>query len=53
MAMQIVKNPKQFDVLVTDNLFGDILSDAAAQLTGVAGHAAFGRARRAGDARPL
>jgi len=37
MAMQIVKNPKQFDVLVTDNLFGDILSDAAAQLTGSLG----------------
>jgi 3-isopropylmalate dehydrogenase len=36
-AMQIVKNPKQFDVLVTDNLFGDILSDAAAQLTGSLG----------------
>src|SRR5579864_6626326 len=36
-AMQIVKNPKQFDVMVTDNLFGDILSDAAAQLTGSMG----------------
>jgi 3-isopropylmalate dehydrogenase len=36
-AMQIVKYPKQFDVLVTDNLFGDILSDAAAQLTGSLG----------------
>ena len=36
-AMQIVKAPKQFDVLVTDNLFGDILSDAAAQLTGSMG----------------
>ncbi|MDP3659267.1 3-isopropylmalate dehydrogenase [Phenylobacterium sp.] len=33
-AMQLVKNPKQFDVIVTDNLFGDILSDEAAQLTG-------------------
>jgi 3-isopropylmalate dehydrogenase len=33
-AMQIVKAPKQFDVLVTDNLFGDILSDEASQLTG-------------------
>ena len=45
MAMQIVKAPKQFDVLVTDNLFGDILSDAAAQLTGSLGmlpSAAFG-----------
>jgi 3-isopropylmalate dehydrogenase len=36
-AMQIVKNPKQFDVMVMDNLFGDILSDAAAQLTGSLG----------------
>ncbi|MBS0360332.1 MAG: 3-isopropylmalate dehydrogenase, partial [Proteobacteria bacterium] len=36
-AMQLVKNPKQFDVLVTDNLFGDILSDEAAQLTGSLG----------------
>jgi 3-isopropylmalate dehydrogenase len=36
-AMQIVRNPKQFDVMVTDNLFGDILSDAAAQLTGSLG----------------
>jgi 3-isopropylmalate dehydrogenase len=36
-AMQLVKNPKQFDVLVTDNLFGDILSDEAAQLTGSMG----------------
>jgi 3-isopropylmalate dehydrogenase len=36
-AMQIVKNPRQFDVMVTDNLFGDILSDAAAQLTGSLG----------------
>jgi 3-isopropylmalate dehydrogenase len=36
-AMQIVRAPKQFDVMVTDNLFGDILSDAAAQLTGSLG----------------
>jgi 3-isopropylmalate dehydrogenase len=33
-AMQLVKNPRQFDVIVTDNLFGDILSDEAAMLTG-------------------
>jgi 3-isopropylmalate dehydrogenase len=33
-AMQLVRAPKQFDVLLTDNLFGDILSDEAAQLTG-------------------
>jgi 3-isopropylmalate dehydrogenase len=36
-AMQLVRNPKQFDVLVTDNLFGDILSDAASMLTGSLG----------------
>ena len=36
-AMQLVKNPKQFDVIVTDNLFGDILSDIAAMLTGSLG----------------
>jgi len=36
-AMQLVKWPKQFDVIVTDNLFGDILSDIAAMLTGSLG----------------
>ena len=36
-AMQLVKNPKQFDVMLTDNLFGDILSDEASQLTGSLG----------------
>jgi 3-isopropylmalate dehydrogenase len=36
-AMQLVRNPKQFDVIVTDNLFGDLLSDAAAMLTGSLG----------------
>ena len=36
-AMQLVRNPKQFDVVVCDNLFGDILSDAAAMLTGSLG----------------
>ena len=36
-AMQLVKDPKQFDVIVTDNLFGDILSDCAAMLTGSLG----------------
>jgi len=36
-AMQLVKNPRQFDVILTDNLFGDILSDEAAQLTGSLG----------------
>ena len=36
-AMQLLRNPSQFDVIVTDNLFGDILSDAAAMLTGSLG----------------
>jgi len=36
-AMQLVRNPKQFDVIVTSNLFGDILSDCAAMLTGSLG----------------
>ncbi len=36
-AMQLVRRPKQFDVIVTDNLFGDVLSDVAAMLTGSLG----------------
>jgi len=36
-AMQLVRQPKQFDVIATDNLFGDILSDCAAMLTGSLG----------------
>jgi 3-isopropylmalate dehydrogenase len=36
-AMQLVRKPKQFDVIVTDNLFGDLLSDCAAMLTGSLG----------------
>jgi 3-isopropylmalate dehydrogenase len=36
-AMQLVRQPKQFDVIVTDNLFGDVLSDCAAMLTGSLG----------------
>ena len=36
-GMQLVRNPKQFDVIVTDNLFGDMLSDVAAMLTGSLG----------------
>ena len=36
-AMQLCRWPKQFDVIVTDNLFGDLLSDAAAMLTGSLG----------------
>ena len=36
-AMQLIKNPKQFDVLVTENMFGDILSDQASVLSGSLG----------------
>ena len=36
-AMQLLRNPKQFDVIVTDNLFGDMLSDEASMLTGSLG----------------
>jgi 3-isopropylmalate dehydrogenase len=36
-AMQLLKNPRQFDVIVTDNLFGDMLSDEASMLTGSLG----------------
>jgi len=55
-AMQLVKNPKQFDVIVTDNLFGDILSDEAAQLTGSLGmlpSAALGVAGKPGLYEPI
>ena len=41
-AMQLVSRPAEFDVLVTENLFGDILSDEAAMLTGSLGNAAVG-----------
>ena len=37
LGMQLVRWPKQFDVIVTDNLFGDMLSDVAAMLTGSLG----------------
>lgn len=36
-AMQLIRNPRQFDVLVTENMFGDILSDEAAELSGSLG----------------
>lgn len=36
-AMQIIRNPKQFDIILTSNLFGDILSDEASQVTGSIG----------------
>jgi 3-isopropylmalate dehydrogenase len=55
-AMQLVKAPKQFDVIVTDNLFGDILSDEAAMLTGSIGllpSAALGERGRPGLYEPV
>ena len=53
-AMQLVRQPKQFDVIVTSNLFGDILSDCAAMLTGSLGmlpSASLGAADATGGAR--
>ena len=55
-AMQLVKNPRQFDVILTDNLFGDILSDEAAQLTGSLGmlpSAAIGEPGKPGLYEPI
>ena len=55
-AMQLVRAPTQFDVLLTDNLFGDILSDVAAQLTGSLGmlpSAALGEAGKPGLYEPI
>ena len=48
-AMLLVRRPADFDVIVTENLFGDILSDEAAVLAGQPRHAAVGVARRAAD----
>ncbi len=48
-AMQLVKNPSQFDVVVTSNMFGDILSDEASQITGSIGmlaSASLGKTKR-------
>ena len=55
-AMQLVRTPKQFDVIVTDNLFGDLLSDCAAMLTGSLGmlpSASLGAADASGKRRAL
>ena len=55
-AMQLVRNPKQFDVIVTDNLFGDLLSDVAGMLTGSLGmlpSASLGAADSAGRRKAL
>ena len=55
-AMQLVRNPKQFDVIVTDNIFGDMLSDEAAMLTGSLGllpSASLGAKDKNGNMRSL
>jgi 3-isopropylmalate dehydrogenase len=55
-SMQLVRNPKQFDVMVTENMFGDILSDCAAMLTGSLGmlpSASLGEADASGKRRAL
>lgn len=55
-AMQLVRDPKQFDVLLTDNLFGDVLSDLAAAATGSIGmlpSAALGAAGKPGLYEPI
>ena len=55
-SMQLVRNPKQFDVMVTTNMFGDILSDCAAMLTGSLGmlpSASLGAADASGARKAL
>jgi 3-isopropylmalate dehydrogenase len=55
-AMELLKNPRQFDVILTDNLFGDILSDEAAMLTGSLGmlpSASLGALGRPGLYEPI
>ena len=55
-AMQLLRNPKQFDVIVTDNLFGDMLSDQASMLTGSLGllpSASLGAKNKEGKARAM
>jgi 3-isopropylmalate dehydrogenase len=55
-AMQLLRNPKQFDVIVTDNLFGDMLSDEASMLTGSLGllpSASLGAKNKDGDMRAM
>ena len=48
LAMQMIKNPRQFDVIVTCNMFGDIVTDLGAQLQGGLGMAASGNIRPTG-----
>ena len=55
-AMQLLRNPKQFDVIVTDNLFGDMLSDQASMLTGSLGllpSASLGAKNKDGEMRAM
>ena len=55
-AMQLLRNPKQFDVIVTDNLFGDMLSDQASMLTGSLGllpSASLGSKNKDGEMRAM
>jgi len=55
-AMQLLRNPKQFDVIVTDNLFGDMLSDEASMLTGSLGllpSASLGAKNKNGEMRAM
>jgi 3-isopropylmalate dehydrogenase len=55
-AMQLLRNPKQFDVIVTDNLFGDMLSDQASMLTGSLGllpSASLGAKNKEGNMRAM
>ncbi len=55
-SMQLVRNPKQFDVIVTDNLFGDLLSDQASMATGSIGllpSAALGEPGKPGLYEPI
>ncbi len=47
-AMQLIRRPADFDVIVTENMFGDILTDEASMLVWLDGHAAVSVARRAG-----
>ena len=55
-SMQLLRNPKQFDVIVTDNLFGDMLSDQASMLTGSLGllpSASLGAKNKEGEMRAM
>ena len=55
-SMQLLRNPKQFDVIVTDNLFGDMLSDQASLLTGSLGllpSASLGAKNKDGEMRAM